>query len=86
MMPTAFAWVSSSASPVTARRFVDGTLIVNGEPCRDRPASTLLASADLPLTSVDPASILVLTLNMGVVETTLQIPVTSIEGRVLRLL
>ncbi len=66
-------------------QIVDGVLVVDGIPQEaDLPGQRLL-QGDMALTLTNPTSILIATLNLGVVDRTYQVPADSLIGRVYKL-
>ena len=66
-------------------QLVDGVLLVDGVPqLADLPGKRLL-HGDMALTLTHPTSILIATLNLGVVDRTYQVPADSLIGRVCKL-
>jgi len=61
---------------------VDGRLTVSGYPRLLNAPGGLRLRGDMPLTLVDPASILVANLNLGAVDQTRQVPLDKLTGRV----
>lgn len=64
---------------------VNGLLVVDGYPFSASLPDDRLLQGDMSLTSVEPSSILVAELKLGVVDKTYQVPIDGITGRVYRL-
>jgi len=64
---------------------VDGRLLVGGFPRLLDSHGGLRLSGDMPLTLVAPNSILVISLNLGAIDRTRQVPLDNLKGRVSQL-
>lgn len=71
--------------PTETVEISSGVVVVNGAPVFAQGNADLLLQGEWPLTSADDYSILVATLNLGVIDSVHQVPLQMVVGKVSRL-
>jgi hypothetical protein len=71
--------------PAEAVEISAGVVVANGAPVFARGNARLLLQGEWPLTSSDDYSILVATLNLGIIDSVHQVPLPMVAGKVSRL-